>query len=70
MVGNGNVMIAEKKWKLRCEIIQKNGESLTIMLENVKSEPYLRVNLFSIIKALKNEIIIGNEGEMINFMKS
>jgi hypothetical protein len=32
MIGNGNAMISEKKRKLRCEILQKNGESLTVLL--------------------------------------
>jgi hypothetical protein len=35
-VENSNVMIAEKKGKLRCEMLQKNGESLTVTLEDVK----------------------------------
>jgi hypothetical protein len=43
MVRNGNVMIAEKEGKLRCEILQKNGESLTVTLEDVKYVPSLWV---------------------------
>jgi hypothetical protein len=35
-VGNGNVMITKKVGKLRCGILQKNGEKLIVTLENVK----------------------------------
>jgi gag-polypeptide of LTR copia-type/Zinc knuckle len=43
-VGNGNVMTATKMGKLRCEILQKNGESLVVTLEDVKFVPDLWVN--------------------------
>jgi hypothetical protein len=69
-VRNGNVMIAEKEGKLRCEILQKNGESLTVTLEDVKCVWTLWVNLFSIGKPLKYACSIGNEEEMIKLMKS
>jgi hypothetical protein len=32
-VGNGNVMIVEKNGKLRCEILQKNGEQIIVTLD-------------------------------------
>jgi hypothetical protein len=50
-VGNGNVMIVGK---LRCGILQKNGEKLIVTLENVKFVPELWITLFSIGKAVKN----------------
>jgi hypothetical protein len=68
-VGNGNVMTATKIGKLRCEILQKNGESLVVTLEDVKFVPDLWINLFSIGKALKNGFNLGNDGETIKLMK-
>ena len=68
-VGNGNVMLAKKMGKLRCEILQKNGEKLIVTLQDVKYVPDLWVNLFSIGKALKNGFNLGNDGERIKLMK-
>jgi hypothetical protein len=39
MVMNGNVIIAKKVGKLRCGILQKNGEKLIVKLENLKFVP-------------------------------
>jgi hypothetical protein len=70
-VGNGSVMFAEKKGKLRCEILKKNGESLTITLEDIKYVPSLWVNLFIIsngretIKLMKGDIIILFDRQVI-----
>ena len=68
-VGNGNVMMAKKIGKLRCEILQKNGEKLVITLQDVKYVPDLWINLFSIGKALKNGFNLGNDGEKLKLMK-
>jgi hypothetical protein len=68
-VGNGNVMTATKMGKLRCQILQKSGESLVVTLEDVKFVPDLWINLFSIGKALKNGFNLGNDGETIKLMK-
>jgi hypothetical protein len=68
-VGNGNVMIAKKMGKLKCGVLQKNGEKLIVTLENVKFVPELWVNLFSIGKALKKGFDIGNDGEIIKLTK-
>jgi hypothetical protein len=54
---------------LLCEILQKNDESLTITLENVKYIPSLWVCLFRIGKSFKHGFSISNEGETINLMK-
>jgi hypothetical protein len=35
-VDNGSVMIADKRGKSRCEFLQKNGERLSVTLEDVK----------------------------------
>lgn len=48
--GDGNVMMAKKIIKLRCEILQKNGEKLIVTLQDVKYVPDLWVDLFSIGK--------------------
>jgi hypothetical protein len=68
-VRNGNVMIAKKVGKLRCGILQKNGEKLIVTLENVKYVPELWINLFSIGKALKNGFNLSNDGEIIKLSK-
>jgi gag-polypeptide of LTR copia-type/Zinc knuckle len=68
-VGNGNVMTAPKMGKLRCQILQKNGERFVVTLEDVKFVPDLWINLFSIGKALKNGFNLGNDGETIKLMK-
>jgi hypothetical protein len=68
-VGNSNVMTATKMGKLRCEILQKNGESLVVTLEDVKFVPDLWINLFSIGKAVRNGFNLGNDGETIKLMK-
>jgi hypothetical protein len=68
-VGNGNVMTATKMGKLQCQILQKNGESLVVTLEDVKFVPNLWIHLFSIGKALKNGFNLGNDGETIKLMK-
>jgi hypothetical protein len=66
-VGNGNVMTATKMGKLRCEILQKNGERLIVTLEDMKFVSDLWINLFRIGKALKNGF--NHEGETIKLMK-
>jgi hypothetical protein len=62
-------MTATKMGKLRCQILQKNGESLIVTLEDVKFVPDLWINLFSIGKALKNGFYLGNDSETIKLMK-
>ena len=68
-VGNGNVMLAKKIGKLRCGVLQKNGEKLIVTLENVKFVPDLWINLFSIGKALKNGFNISNNREILSLTK-
>jgi hypothetical protein len=64
-VRNGNVMIVKKVGKLRCGILQKNGEKLIVTLENVNFNPEFRINLFRIGKSLKNGFNLSNDGEII-----
>jgi hypothetical protein len=68
-VGNGNIMIAKNVGKLRCGILQKNGEKVIVTLENVKLIPELWINLFGIGKALKNGFNLSNDGEIIKLSK-
>jgi hypothetical protein len=68
-LGNGNEMIATKTGKLRCEVLQKNGESLVVTIHDVKFVPDLWINLFSIGNAMKNGFNLGNDGEKIKLMK-
>jgi hypothetical protein len=68
-VGNGNVMIAKKVGKLRSGILQKNGEKLIVMLENVNYVPELWINLFSIGKSLKDGFNLSNYGKIIMLLK-
>ena len=63
------MMIAKKIGKLRCGILQQNGESLIVTLENLNFVPEIWINLFRIGKALKNGFKIGNDGEIIKLTK-
>jgi hypothetical protein len=62
-------MIAKKVGKLRCGILQINGEKLIVTLENVKFVPESWMNLFIIGKALKNSFNISSDGEIIKLSK-
>jgi hypothetical protein len=62
-------MIAKNVGKLRCGILQKNGEKVIVTFENVKFVPRLRINLFNIRNALKNVFNISNDGEIIKVSK-
>jgi hypothetical protein len=62
-------MIAKKVGKLRCGILQKNGEKLIVTLENVKFVLELWIDLFIIGKALKNDFNLRNDGKIIKLSK-
>jgi hypothetical protein len=62
-------MIAKNVGKLRCGILQKNGEKVIFTLEDVKFVPGLWINLFNIRNALKNVFNISNDGEIIKVSK-
>jgi hypothetical protein len=65
-VGNSNVMITKKVGKLRCGILQKNGEKLIVTLENVTLIPESWINMFSIGKALKNGFNLRNMAKLFS----
>jgi hypothetical protein len=53
-VGNGEKMVATKVGSLRRRVIQVDGSTLDIVINDVKFLPELCANLFSVNKALKN----------------
>jgi hypothetical protein len=59
-------MIATKIGKLKCEVIQINGEKFTVTLNNVKYVPSLCVNLFSLNKSLKKGFKVSNDGVVVS----
>jgi hypothetical protein len=62
-------MKAIKVGSLKCHVIQLNGSSVNVTLKEVKYVPELRVNLFSISKALKKGFDLSNKGLMISLKK-
>jgi hypothetical protein len=62
-------MKAIKVGSLKCHAIQLNGSSVDVTLKEVKSVPGLWMNLFSIIKELKNGFDLSNKGLMISLKK-
>jgi hypothetical protein len=68
-VGNGEKMVARKIGSLRCRVIQVDGSTLDIVINDVKFLPELCVNLFSVNKALKNGFKLSNKNENISLSK-
>jgi len=68
-VGNGSKMMATKVGSLRRRVIQVNGSTLDITINEVKYLPDLCANLFSVNKAIKNGFELSNEGENISLTK-
>ena len=68
-VGNGKSMRATKVGSLKMTVLQANGDTKNITLENVKYVPELWVNLFSITQALKKGMKIANDGIKIQLRK-
>jgi hypothetical protein len=65
-VGNGEKMVATKFGSLRRHVIQVDGLSLDIVINDVKFLPELCANLFSVNKALKNGFKLSNKNENIS----
>jgi hypothetical protein len=61
-VGNGNKMVATKVGSLRHCVIQLDGSTLDIVINEVKYLPDVCANLFSVNKAIKNGFYLSNEG--------
>jgi hypothetical protein len=68
-VGNGNSMTAAKVGSLRHCIVQLNGSTLDVTINEVKYVPHLCANLLSINKAIKNGFNLSNNGTSICLTK-
>jgi hypothetical protein len=68
-VGNGNSMVATKVGSLKRCVIQLNGSTLDITINEGKYVPDFYVNLFSINKAIKNGFNLSINGTAICFTK-
>jgi hypothetical protein len=68
-VGNGDKMIATKVGCLRHCVIQVDGSTLDIVINDVKFLPELCANLFNVNKELKNGFILSNKNENISLTK-
>jgi hypothetical protein len=64
-VGNGNSMMAMKVGSLRRHVVQLDGSTLNIIINEVKYVPNLCANLLSINKAIKNGFNLSNNGTSI-----
>jgi hypothetical protein len=54
---------------IKCHVIQCNGSNVVETVKEVKYDPELWVNLFSISKALKNGFDLSNKGLIISLKK-
>jgi gag-polypeptide of LTR copia-type len=68
-VGNGSSMMATKVGSLMRCIVQLNGSTLDIIINEVKYVPNLCANLHSINKAIKNGFNLRNNGTSICLTK-
>jgi hypothetical protein len=68
-VGNGDSMTATKVGSLRRRVVQLNGSTLDIIINEVKYAPNLCANLLSINKAIKNGFKLSNNGTSICLTK-
>ena len=68
-VGNGEKARAIKKGTLPLMLLQKNGDTIDISLEDYKYSPELGVCLFSLTKAIEKGWSLSNEGLKIVLRK-
>jgi hypothetical protein len=68
-VGNGDSMMATKVGSLRHRVVQLDGSTLDIIINEDKYVPNLCANLFSISKAIKNGFKLSNNGTSICLTK-
>jgi hypothetical protein len=68
-VENGEKMVATKVGSLRRCVIQVDGSTLDIVINDVKFLPELCANLFNVNKALKNGFKLSNKNENISLNK-
>jgi hypothetical protein len=68
-IGNGKVLTATKIGKKRLTVVQEDGTTTDIVLEDYKYVPELWINLFSIPKSLGKGWNIGNKGVRLYLTK-
>ena len=68
-IGDGTKLYATKIGKKRCTVLQANGDTMDIVLDDYKFVPKLQHNLFSITKALDNGWSISNKGLTMKLKK-
>ena len=61
-IGNGKSVLSPKIGKQKLLVIQKDGRTVQIVLHDVMFVPDLRINLFSITKALSQKWKLSNKG--------
>ena len=68
-IGNGKTLRATKIGKVRRTVLQEDGTTMDIVLRDVKCVPGLKVNLFSLTKALSTGWNVSNDGVKIILRK-
>ena len=68
-VGNGNQVRTIKKGSLPLMLMQKNGDTMDILLEDYKYAPDFHVCLFSLMKAMEKGWTLSNDGVKIILTK-
>ncbi|MGL4341755.1 MAG: reverse transcriptase domain-containing protein, partial [Lactococcus lactis] len=68
-IGNGKSLVSTKVGSKRVTVIQENGNTTDVVIEDVKYVPGLWVNLFSITKAISKEWSLSNKGTKILLSK-
>lgn len=69
-IGDGRTLYATKIGKKKLMVIQKDGTTLDVVLDECKFVPGLWINLFSITKALGNKWNISNKGQCLILSKN
>ena len=68
-VSNGNNVRIVKKGKLPLTVLQANGDTLDIVLQDYKCAPRLAVNLFGLTKAIQCGWKLSNSGPEFGYQK-
>jgi hypothetical protein len=69
-IGDGRTLYATKIGMKKLVVIQKDGSTLDIILDECKYVPGLWINLFSITKAVGNKWNLSNKGQSIVLSKN
>jgi hypothetical protein len=68
-IGDGMTLHATKIGRKHLTVISKDGSKMNVVLQDYKYVPDLWVNLFALMKCLKNGWGIGNEGFVLLLRK-